>query len=93
VSGAGGLAQGAAVVVVVRPEDLELSSTPAEPGVIAATVVDVAFLGAQRTVRLESPAVGDLVASTSGGARSVERGSAVGVTFRDEHSWAVPVMA
>ena len=91
VSGAGGLAQGAAVVVVVRPEDLELSSTPAEPGVIAATVVDVAFLGAQRTVRLESPAVGGLVASTSGGARSVERGSAVGVSFRDEHSWAVPV--
>ncbi len=91
VSGGEGLQQGTEVVVVVRPEELELSPAPAAAGAITATVVDVAFLGAQRTVRLESPALGDLVASTSGGARTVERGSTVGVTFADDHSWAVPV--
>jgi spermidine/putrescine transport system ATP-binding protein len=93
VSGADGLEQGASVVVVVRPEDLELTTASSGIGTIDATVVDVAFLGAQRTVRLESSAVGNLVASTSGGAGSVRRGETVGVTFKDEHSWAVPVSA
>ena len=58
--------------------------------IVAATVTDVAFLGSQRTVRLESKVVGSLVASTGGGTRAPELGSEVGVTFKDEHSWAVP---
>ncbi len=91
VSGAAGLTPGAEVTVVVRPEELELSTASTAPAVIAATVTDVAFLGSQRTVRLESKVVGSLVASTGGGTRAPELGSEVGVTFKDEHSWAVPV--
>jgi spermidine/putrescine transport system ATP-binding protein len=91
VLGANGLNQGSAVMVVVRPEELKLTPAPTGSGEIAATVVDVAFLGAQRTVRLKSPELGDLVASTSGAGHSIERGSSVSVTFDGEHSWAVPV--
>ena len=91
VSGAQNLNPGTPVVVVIRPEELDLVTPSDGPGVIVATVVDVAFLGAQRTVRLESPAVGPLVASTGGGTPAPVRGAQVGVTFRDEHSWAVPV--
>ncbi len=91
VAGADGLQQGAAVIVVVRPEELELTPASAQSDGVTATVIDVAFLGAQRTVRLKSDQVGDLVASTSGAGQSIERGSAVGVTFAGEHSWAVPI--
>jgi spermidine/putrescine transport system ATP-binding protein len=91
VSGAQDLDPGTRVVVVIRPEELELTKPSNGPGVIAATVIDVAFLGAQRTVRLDSPVVGQLVASTGGGTPAPERGTEVGVSFRDEHSWAVPV--
>jgi spermidine/putrescine transport system ATP-binding protein len=93
VSGARNLSPGTRVVVVIRPEVLELTTASNGPGAMVATVLDVAFLGAQRTVRLEAPAVGQLVASTGGGAPAPERGAQVVVTFRDEDSWAVPVQA
>jgi spermidine/putrescine transport system ATP-binding protein len=91
VAGAPGLAAGADVVVVVRPEGLELTAGPPGDGAIAAEVVDVAFQGAQRTVRLRSPALGELVAVTAGVTPAPQRGAQVGLGFRDEHCWAVPV--
>jgi spermidine/putrescine transport system ATP-binding protein len=93
VSGADGLGPGDSVLIVVRPEELVLTKTSDGPDALRATVIDVAFLGAQRTVRLESPLVGELVASTGGGRPAPERGTEVGVSFQDEHSWAVPVEA
>jgi len=90
VAGADGLQPGTDVLVIVRPEQLELNAEPGDPRVINATIVDVAFQGAQRTVRLESQAVGPLVASTTD-ARTLERGAEIAVAFSDEHSWAVPL--
>jgi ABC-type Fe3+/spermidine/putrescine transport system ATPase subunit len=78
------------VVVVVRPEELVLGGHGAGGAPFDATVLDVAFLGAQRTVRLESAAVGDLVASTRAGADPLARGEEVSVSWPDEQTWAVP---
>jgi hypothetical protein len=66
-------------------------SEPLDPASVRATVVDVAFLGAQRTVRLESSAVGGLVATTVTGETRLERGAEVGVTWSAAHAWAVAV--
>jgi spermidine/putrescine transport system ATP-binding protein len=93
IPGVARLRDGASVVVVVRPEDLEVhEQTPDRAGgALAAVVRDVAFLGAQRTVRLVSDTVGQLVASTAGGMPMPERGAEVGLSFREEHAWLVPV--
>jgi spermidine/putrescine transport system ATP-binding protein len=88
VAGPDGLEVGSSVVVVVRPEELVLNGAGGDP--VDATVIDVAFLGAQRTVRLESPALGQLVASTSAGGDSLARGEQVSVWWPDDHTWAVP---
>ena len=76
------------MIVVVRPEDLRV-----EPGGregLQATVVDVAFLGAQRTVRLDAAGIGRLVATTRSTGEAVERGATVTLSWDDEDAWAVP---
>ena len=88
IAGAEGLRTGASVIVVVRPEELELT-TGAADGALPATTVDVAFLGAHRTVRLHSPALGELVATTSGASNVTVRGEEVGVRFKQNAAWAV----
>jgi spermidine/putrescine transport system ATP-binding protein len=92
-SGPAGLERGANVVVVIRPEDLRIRSGTPDGVAIKATVVDVAFLGAHRTIRLNSAALGDLVATSPGGSPAPEPGSVVELTFEPEHAWAVPVAA
>jgi spermidine/putrescine transport system ATP-binding protein len=93
IPGVPGLRDGTAVVVVVRPEDLQVheAAPDAAGGALPAVVRDVAFLGAQRTVRLISQTLGPLVASTGGGVPMPERGAEVGLSFREEHAWLVPV--
>ena len=76
------------VIVVVRPEDLRVA--PAGGAGIQATVVDIAFLGAQRTVRLDAPGIGPLMATTRSTGDAVERGAGVTVDWADEDAWAVP---
>src|SRR6185312_11950463 len=58
--GPGGLTAGTPVQVLVRPENLQLDtgSDNGSPD-LDATVVDTAFLGAERTVRLHSPKLGE----------------------------------
>ena len=46
-------------------------------GLLAATVVDAAFLGAERTVRLNSPPLGELTSSARGAGPAPERGATV----------------
>ncbi|MGH3265906.1 MAG: ABC transporter ATP-binding protein, partial [Trebonia sp.] len=81
------LRDGADVVVVIRPEDLRV--TDSQSGV-AATVEDVAFLGAQRTIRLRSHTLGALIAAIGANAPGLERGQRVQVDWDDEHAWVVP---
>ncbi|MEA2186113.1 MAG: putative spermidine/putrescine transport system ATP-binding protein, partial [Solirubrobacteraceae bacterium] len=87
VAGREGLAERQAVIVVVRPEDLRVE--PAGGDGLQATVVDIAFLGAQRTVRLEAPGVGPLVATTRSTGEAVERGATVTIDWADEDAWVV----
>ena len=87
VAGPDNLAERSDVIVVVRPEDLSVA--PRDGAGIRATVVDIAFLGAQRTVRLEAPGIGPLVATTRATGDAVERGAEVTVDWPDEDAWVV----
>jgi spermidine/putrescine transport system ATP-binding protein len=89
-SGPDGLAAGAQTVLIIRPEELRLTPGAADAGGIAARVVDVAFLGAQRTVRLDSPHLGALVATAGAGADPPRPGDEVAVHWDDRHTWTVP---
>jgi len=66
VAGAPGLPAGADVVVVVRPEELELAPAQGGEDAIVAEVIDVAFQGAQRT---RPPALGGARRSRGGDVR------------------------
>jgi spermidine/putrescine transport system ATP-binding protein len=90
-SGPEGLAPGTPMILVVRPEELRLDADRIAPDGLVATVIDVAFLGAQRTVRLESPQLGPLTATTVPGSETPRPGAEVAVHWDDRHSWAVPV--
>src|SRR5262249_46533608 len=91
--GPGGLAPGAPVLVVVRPEDLHLTPAADAPagraGQPGAPVVDVAFLGAPRTVRLDAGALGQLVA-IGRGQSTVAPDDKVTLSWADDDAWAVP---
>ncbi len=87
--GPAGLASGSQVSVVVRPENLAIADGPASGNGLAATVVDTAFLGAERTVRLNS-ALGDLTSSTHGAGPAPEPGTTVQVTWAEHHAWLIP---
>ena len=94
VPGPDGIERDAAVVVVVRPEKLEIADGPAAGASLVATVSDVSFLGSQHLVRLRSDALGDLVATTNSGAAAPPAlGTQVRVSWPDEGSWAVPLAA
>ena len=88
-SGPERLGAGAPVIVIVRPEELTLDIDPDPDSAISATVSDSAFLGSQRSVRLHSPELGDLVAMTSAFSPAPESGAEVGLTWADEHAWVV----
>ena len=88
-SGPEGWAAGAQTVLIIRPEELRLEPNASAAEGIAARVVDVAFLGAQRTVRLDSPQIGALVATSGAGADPPRPGDEVAIQWDDRHSWAV----
>ncbi len=91
VRGPDGLTAGSAVLVLLRPENLQLGprSDGGEAG-MAAGVVDAAFLGAERTVRLHSPVLGELTAAARGAGPAPERGSQVQLHWSDEDAWLIP---
>jgi len=88
--GPAGLESGAAVLVLVRPENLVLNGSVGESGGLDANVVDTAFLGAERTVRLHSPKLGELTATARGSGEPPEQGSRVGLSWADDDAWLIP---
>ena len=92
VPGPDGLASGAEVIVVVRPENMRIGPATDDGG-LAATVIDAAFLGAARTVRLSSPPLGELTAAAGGAGPAPERGATVSLTWDDDHAWVMPAGA
>jgi spermidine/putrescine transport system ATP-binding protein len=90
VPGPPGIAVGARVVILVRPEDVDVvaAGNGADEGV-AATVIDAAFLGAQRTIRLDTGAGGHFVAMTRAGGTGHEPGSKVELRWHPEDAWAL----
>jgi len=90
--GVPGLTPGQQVTTVVRPEDLWLrpvAAGEAEPET-AATVLDAAFLGSHRLLRLASPRLGTLSASVRGVGQDAHLGDAVALGWKDEDGWVVP---
>jgi spermidine/putrescine transport system ATP-binding protein len=88
--GPSGLAAGTAVAVLVRPENLRLDGASGDGPGLPADVVDAAFLGAERTVRLHSPALGELTATSRGSGEAPERGSRLNVSWSDGDAWLIP---
>ena len=91
VRGPDGLPAGSQVLVLVRPENLQLSehSGDGKAGLLA-SVVDAAFLGAERTVRLHSPVLGELTAAARGAGPTPERGARVELSWSDDDAWLIP---
>jgi spermidine/putrescine transport system ATP-binding protein len=89
--GPAGITVGTSVLVLVRPENLRLDG-PSDDGAVDldANVVDTAFLGAERTVRLHSPTLGELTATARGSGQAPEQGSRVRVDWSDEDAWLIP---
>jgi UDP-glucose:(heptosyl)LPS alpha-1,3-glucosyltransferase len=83
---ASAVAGGAEAIVVVRPENLRIVATG---GLIQANVVDVAFLGAQRTVRLEAPGLGELTSAARGAEAAPERETLVSLAWDDAEAWLI----
>jgi spermidine/putrescine transport system ATP-binding protein len=94
VRGPEGITVGSAVLVLVRPENLQLGehSDDGRAGLVAG-VVDAAFLGAERIVRLNSPVLGELTAAARGAGPAPERGSRVQLSWSDEDAWLIPAAA
>jgi spermidine/putrescine transport system ATP-binding protein len=89
--GPAGLTAGTPVQVLVRPENLQLDGVPDEGGTdLDAQVVDTAFLGAERTVRLHSARLGELTATARGSGRAPEPGSRVRLSWSDDDAWLIP---
>jgi spermidine/putrescine transport system ATP-binding protein len=86
-AGPEGFPAGTAAVLVVRPEDLRVR--PAAAGApLRANVTDVAFLGPQLLLRLQS-AYGAMTAVGSGHDAPLERGAEVGLDWDDSAAWVV----
>jgi spermidine/putrescine transport system ATP-binding protein len=93
-----GLAAGERVTVVIRPEDLHFEPAGAPPGgagagagTVLATVVDVAFLGAHRTVRLSAGSLGQLVVVGRGQASATPEDKVM-LSWADDDAWVVPAV-
>ena len=79
------------MLVLLRPENLQLGERSGDGGTgLVASVVDAAFLGAERTVRLHSPVLGELTAAARGAGPAPERGSQVQLSWSDEDAWLIP---
>jgi spermidine/putrescine transport system ATP-binding protein len=89
-AGPEGLSAGTRAMLVIRPEDVRLRPADAAAGSLRATVADVAFLGSQRLLRLESRAAGPLASVGSGHDSPLERGAEVGLEWDDAAAWVVP---
>jgi spermidine/putrescine transport system ATP-binding protein len=92
VPGPSGIAVGARVSILIRPEDVDVSAPGAGTSDgLPATVVDSAFLGSQRTLRLLTGSGAQFVAATRVGGDVHAAGSRVELRWHPEDAWALPV--
>lgn len=99
VESAGQMAAGESATAVIRPEDVDLGTDPADAG-LRGTVVDTYFLGGMSTVSVQLASTGTLVLASVHGTTGVHRGDEVAVRFqratavaRDEPSPVQPQAA
>jgi spermidine/putrescine transport system ATP-binding protein len=83
--GPDGLGTGAAVQVILRPEELSLDAA----GAHAATVTDVSYVGPVRQVTVDAEGLGSLLL-TLPGHTPVEPGERVSVSWPESAAWLVP---
>jgi spermidine/putrescine transport system ATP-binding protein len=83
-AGAEGLAEGDAVSLIVRPENVRL----AENG-IPAVVRSVSYLGPSRSLRVETETLGELAVTVPGNAGAVADGDRVGLAWSPSDAWLV----
>jgi spermidine/putrescine transport system ATP-binding protein len=94
VPGPPAIAIGARVVILIRPEDVTVAApTATGQNGLPATVIDAAFLGAQRTIRLDRELGGSFVATTRAGRAAHAPGSKVEIQWQPEDAWALPATA
>lgn len=92
VPGPAGMSEGDETIIVVRPENLRVGEVgDGDAGSATATVVDSAFHGAARTLRLQSQSLGELTAASTGAGAAPAAGATVSVTWDDQHAWLIPV--
>jgi spermidine/putrescine transport system ATP-binding protein len=92
VPGPAGIATGSRVVMLVRPEDIDIVPADAAGSTgIGATVIDTAFLGAQRTFRLDTGAGRQFTATTRAGGTPFASGANVQLRWQDGDAWVLPV--
>jgi spermidine/putrescine transport system ATP-binding protein len=84
-AGPPGLEQGAAVQVILRPEELTLDAA----GTYAGTVADVSYVGPVRQVTVDAQGLGPLLL-TLPGHTPVGAGERVNVSWPESAAWLVP---
>jgi ABC-type Fe3+/spermidine/putrescine transport system ATPase subunit len=81
------VADGSAVSLIVRPENVRLGDVTAQGA--PAEVASVSYLGPSRSVRLEAADLGPIVASVPGNGRPLAEGDRVTVSFEAADAWIV----
>jgi spermidine/putrescine transport system ATP-binding protein len=92
-AGPEGVAEGAPVSVIVRPEELRIAASTGDGGDeddLRARVSTITYLGASRQLRLDSERYGDLVAVVQGALHPAREGDRVTVTWDPDAAWIVP---
>ena len=87
---AGALEDGAAVTVIVRPEDLVVDRGSADgAAVFSGTIADTTFLGASRSLRIRTGPNDELIATTHGSGDGLQLGQKVRLTWPEDAAWAI----
>ena len=83
-AGPSGLAEGEAVSLIVRPENVRLAADGV-PGVVRS----VSYLGPSRALRVESEKLGDVAVTVPGNAGPVAEGDRVALAWSPADAWLV----
>ena len=92
VSGCAGLEVGAAVTMIVRPEDANLGAGPANAISLTGELLDISYMGPHAMCRVAAPDVGELRIALSGRANLPHHLVGQSITFHCEPAagWLIP---